>query len=307
MFYMFFWACASNGPATAPAVTSPSPHPVDKPETQIQEAAPIPPKSQEAPLVWTLDSFQKPESVLIDFKTSRLWVSNIIGQPTEKDGKGTILELSLDGKLLTQNFTTDLTLHAPKGMCILDDAMYIADIDVVHVVSVHTGAHRYDVPIEGAEFLNDMVCSFNEAYVSDSSTGRIHRIYKEGKAELVVDLSPAKPNGLAFQGVRLFVADFASSTVSKLKPTGEIETQWTVPKGGLDGIAVLRDRSIVVSSWEGQGIYRISQDGTLSTLASDLIAPADFAVDQRHNQLLVPQLTENQISLIPLAWPAEQK
>ena len=99
MFYMFFWACASNGPATAPAVTSPSPHPIDKPETQIQEAAPIPPKSQEAPLIWTLDSFQKPESVLIDFKTSRLWVSNIIGQPTEKDGKGTILELSLDGKL----------------------------------------------------------------------------------------------------------------------------------------------------------------------------------------------------------------
>ena len=192
-------------------------------------------------------------------------------------------------------------------MCILDDAMYIADIDVVHVVSVHTGAHRYDVPIEGAAFLNDMACGFNEAYVSDSQTGRIYRIYKEGKAELMVDLSPAKPNGLAFQGIGLFVADFASSTVLRLKPTGEIETEWTVPNGGLDGLAVLRDRSIVVSSWEGQSIFRIATDGTLSTLASGLVAPADFAVDQRHNRLIVPQLTENQISLVPMAWPAEQK
>ena len=204
------------------------------------------------------------------------------------------LSLIWMGILKSDGFTSGVTLNAPKGMCILDDSLYIADIDVVHVVSVHTGAFRYDVPIEGAVFLNDMACGFNEAYVSDSQNGRIHRIYKEGKAELVTDLSPRKPNGLAVQGISLFVADFGSDAVLRLSPSGSIEDQWTLPAGGLDGIAVLRDRSIVVSSWDGQAIYKMTSDGGIDTLADGIKSPADFAVDQRHNRLVVPQLTENQ-------------
>ena len=300
----FFLSCAPVGPSTAPPMAAPPASPAEPPQIQSSAEAAVDKKAER---IWRLAELQQPESVLIDFKTDRLWVSNMNGAPTEKNGKGQILELSLDGKLSSADFTSGVSLNAPKGMCILDDALYIADIDVVHVVSVHTGQHRYDVPIEGAAFLNDMACSYNEAYVSDSSNGRIHRIYKEGKAELMVDLSPRKPNGLAFQGISLFVADFASATVLRLKPTGDIEEEWTVSAGGLDGIAVLRDRSIVVSSWEGQCIDRISPEGVLSRLASDLVSPADFAVDQRYNRLVLPQLTENQIQLIPLAWPSESE
>ena len=311
---LFLLACASNGPTTAPPVASPP----TEPETQSTEpeipsaeagvpssptaAIQAPPKEAE---LWTQPSFDRPESVLIDFKTSRLWVSNIVGQPADKDGVGHVLEFDLDGHLKSDRFTSGVTLNAPKGMCILDDSLYIADIDVVHVVSVHTGAFRYDVPIQGAVFLNDMACGFNEAYVSDSQNGRIHRIYKEGKAELVTDLSPRKPNGLAVQGISLFVADFGSDAVLRLSPSGSIEDQWTLPAGGLDGIAVLRDRSIVVSSWDGEAIYKMTSDGGIDTLADGIKSPADFAVDQRHNRLVVPQLTENQLRIIPMAWPGQ--
>lgn len=305
---LLFWACASNGPTTAPPVVNPSTETevtvsdgvaVDLTSTVVQDPT-------FEPEMWTLSQFQQPESVLIDFETSRMWVSNIVGQPDQKDGLGQILELNLDGQLISEDFTSGLTLNAPKGMCILDDSLYIADIDVIHVVSVHTGQFRYDVSIEGAAFLNDLVCGFNEAYVSDSRNGRIHRIYKEGKSELVGDLSPMKPNGLAIQGIHLFVADFASSTVLRLLPTGQIDEKWTVPTAGLDGVAVLRDRSVVVSSWEGQAIYQLSPDGTVNTLAEGVKSPADFAVDQRHNRLIVPQLTENHLRIIPMGWPGQK-
>lgn len=276
-------------------------------ETTLKKSEDLAPPTPELQVeYWRSNELSAPESVLYQLKSDRIWVSNIIGNPSVKDGVGRVVELTKDGKVKSPSFTSGVKLHAPKGMCILDDALYIADIDVVHVVSLNSGEHRYDVPITDAVFLNDMTCSFNEAYVSDSSTGRIHRIYKEGKSELVVDLSPIKPNGIAFQGMDIYVADFNSGAVLRLTPSGEIEKQWRVPKGGLDGLVVMRDGSVVVSSWEAQGLYRLKSDD-VQLLVSGINSPADFAVDTRRNRLLVPQLTEDQIQVVTLPWPSTEK
>ena len=274
------------------------------PEIPKEPKGVLPELQEEKPeLTWRSEAFQSPESVLYDWKSDRLWVSNIVGNPSEKDGVGRIVELSHTGEVLSASFTSGLTLNAPKGMCILDDALYIADIDTVHVVSVSSGSHRYDVPIPGAMFLNDMACSHNEAYVSDTQTGSIHRIYKEGKAEHVLTLKDTKPNGLFFQGMTLKVVDFGSERLFTLSPSGEILSTLSLPSGGLDGVVVLRDRSTLVSSWDAQGIFHISPEEEVTLSFSGLSSPADFSVDVKRNRLLVPQLNDNSIRVLQMPWP----
>lgn len=291
-----------NSPEDSPNV-APSPT-GNLPEFPKEEKGALPETHEEnSELIWKSEAFQSPESVLYDWKSDRLWVSNIIGNPSEKDGVGRIVELSHTGEVLSESFTSGITLNAPKGMCILDDAMYIADIDTVHVVSSSSGNHRYDVPIPGAMFLNDMACSHNEAYVSDTQTGSIHRIYKEGKAEHVLTFKDTKPNGLSFQGMTLKIVDFGSDRIFTLSPSGEILSTLSLPNGGLDGVVVLRDRSTLVSSWDAQGIFHVSPEDVVTLLFSGLSSPADFSVDLKRNRLLVPQLNDNSIRVLQMPWP----
>ena len=50
-------------------------------------------------VVWTLDGLETPESVLFDEERDVLYVSNVGGEPTVKDGNGYISRVSPDGKM----------------------------------------------------------------------------------------------------------------------------------------------------------------------------------------------------------------
>ena len=64
---------------------------------------------------WSTDSVLKvPESVCYDVTEDILYVSNIEGKPTEKDGKGFISKVSPEGEVLDLKWVTGI--DAPKGM-----------------------------------------------------------------------------------------------------------------------------------------------------------------------------------------------
>jgi hypothetical protein len=64
--------------------------------------------------------------------------------------------------------------------------------------------------------------------------------------------------------------------------------------GQYDGVEVLSDGRILVSSWADNAVHVI-RDGSMTTLVANLTAPADIGVDTRRNVLAVPRFNDNKV------------
>ena len=83
--------------------------------------------------LWQTDTvIAIPESVLPDTKKGILYVSLIDGGPWDADGKGGVGILDTKGNVLNNQWITGL--NAPKGLGMLGNKMYVADINVVVVI-----------------------------------------------------------------------------------------------------------------------------------------------------------------------------
>ena len=134
--------------------------------------------------LWQTDSpLATPESVL--FSNNQLYVSLIDGNPWEADGKGGIAILNTEGKVTHPQWATGL--NAPKGMALVNQVLYVADITEIVSIDATTGKILKKDKIAGAENLNDVTAdNHGTVYVSDSKAGRI-LAYKDGKAEVYLE------------------------------------------------------------------------------------------------------------------------
>ena len=98
----------------------------------------------------TKKELRVPESVLYDESKNILYVSNINGKSTEKNGRGFISKVSLDGKIEVLKWATGL--HAPKGSAIYKNKLYISDIDHLIEIDINTGKIVAKYPATGASF-----------------------------------------------------------------------------------------------------------------------------------------------------------
>src|SRR3954463_633838 len=123
--------------------------------------------------IWQTDTLLKvPESVLFDGAGKVLYESNIDGQPWEKDGKGSVGKVGLDGKIIKVDWVTGL--NAPKGLGMYKNNLYVADVDNVVVIDIAKAVISKHIPIEGAQGLNDISVDKNgKVYVTDSKAGKI--------------------------------------------------------------------------------------------------------------------------------------
>ena len=101
---------------------------------------------------WIAEGFESPEGVAAA-PDGGYFISNVVGEGTDKDGNGYISHLASDGSITTRYWTAKL--DAPKGMAVLDGTLYAADIDSVVMFNVEDGERLDSVRIEGAKFLND--------------------------------------------------------------------------------------------------------------------------------------------------------
>src|SRR5260370_11137467 len=131
--------------------------------------------SSRATKVATVVGFLTPESVLHDSAQDIYFVSNINGGPLTKDNNGFISRLRPDGAIEVLKFIeggrAGVTLNAPKGLALLGDTLWVADISVVRAFNARTGAPVDSVKLDslGAVFLNDIAIAPNGAiYVTDT-------------------------------------------------------------------------------------------------------------------------------------------
>src|ERR1041384_4269172 len=141
------------------------------------------PSASAAPVeVWQTTGLKHPESALPDPTATFAYVSNVNGQPLDKDGNGFISKVSLkDGKALELEWAKGL--DAPKGLALANGHLYAADIDKLVEIDAGSGKilARYDAP--GSQFLNDVAAAPDgTVYVSDSTASAIWRL-QNGKLE----------------------------------------------------------------------------------------------------------------------------
>ena len=258
---------------------------------------------------------ETPESVLYDDVDDVYLVSNINGQALEKDDNGFISRIAPDGRVLQLKWidgaSPDVTLNGPKGMGVKGDTLFVADIDAVRLFNRTTGASLGARPIRGATFLNDVaVGPDGTVYVTDSGlkagpqgflpTGSdaVYRFEAGGRAVAVArDTSLERPNGVLAEQGKLTVVAFGSNAVYELDPASGARTDLPRPAtGSLDGVLRLPTGALLVSSWEGQNVYR-SIAGGYDVVADSVESPADIGYDTSRHLLLVPIFDKNRIEI----------
>jgi sugar lactone lactonase YvrE len=275
------------------------------------------PAADAAPIEIANAGFATPESMLHDPAADVYLVSNINGVPSDQDDNGFISRIGPDGAVLTLKWidgaTDAVTLHAPKGMAIKGDTVFVADIDVVRMFDRSTGAPLGARAVPGATFLNDVaVGPDGTVYVTDTGirisaegmqetgTDAVYRLTADGAIAVVRGADLGHPNGIVVDTTGIVVVSFGSGAVYRIDPaTGARTDLLAPPQGGLDGVVALSDGSLLVSSWTGSRVYRLAAAG--ATMMGDSVAsPADIGLDARRSRVLIPVFTENKVLIRPI-------
>jgi hypothetical protein len=321
-------SCGGETPAPAAppvAAASAAPAPKDstpQPAAASASAAPAPapaaaePPKPPAPVV-TYTGLSHPESVLYDADGDRYIVSNINGSPSAKDGNGFISVLSPEGQVTTPKWIEGgkhgAKLDGPKGLTIAKGILYVADISVVRMFDLKTGAPKGDVGIPGSTFLNDLASAPDgKVYVSDSGikfgaggavegtgTDAIYVIEGGHAKALAKGAELGRPNGLLWTDKGLVACSFGSDEIYRLGAKGAKEDVTKAPGGGLDGLISVGD-SLLVTSWQASAIYRGKLGGTFEVALADQKSPADIGYDTKRGRLLVPHLMEDTVEAYEL-------
>jgi DNA-binding beta-propeller fold protein YncE len=251
--------------------------------------------SQTLTLKWSTDTLLRvPESVYFDSKNNVLYVSNIAGKSNEKDGNGFISKISPEGKIITQQWASGL--DAPKGMGLVKNKLYVADLSRVVVLDASSGKILTSIEIDGAQFLNDItVDNEGNVFASDSNTGKIHRIAND-KAELYFESTEFKRiNGLLALNNGLYIAD-AGNGVNYILSKDKKLTKYTDTAQGADGIVKVGNDEYIVSSWGGE-VYFV-KDGKSQKLLDtkdQKLNSADIDFDPKTNTVFVPTFFGNRV------------
>jgi hypothetical protein len=252
--------------------------------------------------------FATPESVLHDTTADVYLVSNINGSPLGKDGNGFISRISTDGDVLDLNWVdgsnAGTTLNAPKGMAIYGNRLYVADIDCIRMFDRATGAPAGETCVEGANFLNDVTPAIGggvlftdtglDATFSPTGSDAVYRLNSSGVATLIANPGLGAPNGIVDTRNGPLVITFGSGESyhvyggNRRPLTGASQRQ-------LDGVVVLADGRVLMSSWGDSCIYEVSTAGAMTCIISDVEAPADIGADIGRDRVLIPLFNANTV------------
>jgi len=257
-------------------------------------------------VLWETTGLKTPESALPVPAEGFAYVSNVAGNPTDKDGNGFISKVSLaDGKIIALEWAKGL--DAPKGLALAGGKLYASDIDKLVEIDAKTGKilAKHDAP--GSQFLNDIaVDAQGNVYVSDSSTSAIWRL-AGGKFEKWLEDPALKfPNGLHVSGDKLIIAAWGapgtsaqSSAPSNLVAVSLADRKISdlgdgTPVGNLDGIEP-DGGDFLVTDWVAGALYRIDRKGKATQLLDLSQGSADIGYVPETKLLLVPMMLDDKL------------
>jgi sugar lactone lactonase YvrE len=269
------------------------------------------------------DSMKTPESVRYDADLDAYFVSNINGNPSVKDGNGFIVQVDAGNtssvKMLVQGGKNGVTLNAPKGLAVVGDTLWVADIDAVRAFNKRTGAVIANIDLRPmkAQFLNDVVAGPDGSiYITDSGLlfdakgGMTHpckdQIFKiTGRKPSIAikgDSILKSPNGITWDSANkhFVLGAFNDKAVTAWKPGDSTVTQIATGPGGYDGVEALSDGRILISSWADSSVHVIA-NGAFRKVIGNVEAPADIGVDTKRNVVAVPRFNAGRVEYFAIS------
>lgn len=277
-------------------------------------AAPAPGRA-EARHIGTVKDLQNPESARWDAELGVWFVSNVNGEPGGKDNNGFISRIKADGSVDSLKFVAGgrgrVTLNAPKGLAIVGDTLWVADIDAVRGFNRKTGATVATIAVPGAKFLNDITAGPDGIYITDTGVqfgaggkmthpgpDRIIRVAGRKVTTAFTFKGQPAPNGITWEESRsrFVVVPMADTTIVTWAPGDSAAQPMATAPGMMDGVEAVEGGRLLVTSWADSSLNLVA-DGKVTRLAGNLPGPADIGFDRSGAKVAVPQLTENKMEL----------
>jgi hypothetical protein len=104
------------------------------------------------------------------------------------------------------------------------------------------------------------------------------------------------PNGITWDKAngRFILAPLGGKSVETWKPGNKATTTLVTGPGSYDGVEVLADGRILVTSWADSTV-NVIQNGTMTRLVTGVGSPADIGVDTKRMVLAIPRLSDNKV------------
>jgi len=262
---------------------------------------------------WTLkDAIAAPESAYFEPSSGFIFISNISGEGTVKDGEGWIQKASTDGRAVTKQWVSGL--NAPKGMRAHQGVLWVTDIDTLVAIDIKTAKILKKISKPEAKFLNDVAISHSgEVFVSDTLGRKIYRL-KNDKFEIFFKGAETEsPNGLLVLGNKLIVAawglaadDWSTAVPGHLYAidlNSKAKTLITKePLGNLDGLEIRSNGNYLVSDWSKGRVFEISPNGKVITILDiGEKGAADIGYISASDALIVPRMASSKIDFYKLS------
>ena len=269
--------------------------------------------------VLTIRGLGFPESVRYDPEQDVYFISNMAGPGSLHDGHGYILRAAASDPrrmdVLVQGGRNGAELHAPKGMALKGDTLWVADIDVLRGFHRRTGAPLGAVDFrQHAVLLNDVaVGPDGSLHVTDTGIKMTRKgvLYPGGDRVFAVGPGGAvrtvaegrqlgRPNGITWDpdGKRWIVVSFDPfrSEVYALRPGRAERTVLGRGPGRFDGVERLADGRILVTSWSDSSLH-VFEGGRSERVVRGLWQPADLGVDTRRGLVAIPLVLQGRVEI----------
>ena len=229
--------------------------------------------------------FKKPESIACDLDRNYLYITNINGNTTKKDGNGFISRVKVDGTIDSLDWLCGF--DAPKGIIYKDNHLYLTDINTIYVVNIERKEIINNILIPDAVFLNDIVVSDNETiFVSDTKKNCVFKIVN--KTDIVTLNGEYKgANGLFIRGNSLYIG--TKSVIYKYDIANDEKLVICNNTGNVDGLYVFSDTHFLISNFVNKLIEIRNNKKTVLYKGVPLInSCADFYYIEGSRSIIVP-------------------
>ncbi len=255
----------------------------------------------------TVTELQTPYSFVSSAAGKEYFISSVNGEPEAADNNGFITKLDANGKIVNLKFIQggrgDVTLHAPKGMALVDQILYVADLDSLRAFDVASGKPLAAIAVPGASaqtrpLLTDVVFDGKSLlYCSDQKANRIYRIELPSHKVTVLTADPslAGPAGLAVhpKSGRIIAVSWDKGKIFEITPDGAVSELFS--NGffsgrftNLRGVDFDRWGNMYVSDFTTGKVWRMTWDRRFQVIAEYLPSPGDISIDRTNNLILVP-------------------
>lgn len=239
-------------------------------------------------------------------------------QVVENDGYVTLL--NPDGTVHTLKWIglnrNGLTLNHPLGSDIINDTLYVADIDTIRWFDMKTGSPKGEIKVEGVTaFINDIEVTPDgtiygtQTGSQDESSWKVFKITPDGKTSVFASGAPLRqPNGIAFDPKgNIVVVNIGNNEVLTFSPEGKLlATEHTIDAGN-DGLAILPDGTKYVSSVREGTVSRIRPGQKAELVAFGIPTAASMTYDPKRNRLFIPMNNWNAYTIVDLNTPPGER